>query len=183
MKSTLVALLLSSSLALPTHARMVSGIPLSETIEVDGTPLALNGAALQKVLMFKLYTVGLYLEEPTADASKAIGSDQVKHLRLHVLHSLSKKQISGAIRDGFVREAAGGLPALQDRLQQLLGSLRDVEKGEELHLTYVPGTGTTIETAGERTVIAGKDFADALFAIWLGANTDVPKVKKGLLGG
>jgi hypothetical protein len=50
--------------------------------------------------------------------------------------------------------------------------------------TYVPGEGTTVEVKGEeKGTIEGKEFADALFASWIGEHPATGKLKKGLLGG
>jgi hypothetical protein len=39
-----------------------------------------------------------------------------------------------------------------------------------------------LSTAGERSVIPGKDFADALFSVWLGQHSADDGLKRGLLG-
>jgi hypothetical protein len=60
----------------------------------------------------------------------------------------------------------------------------DVVKGDEILLTYVPGRGTVVTAKGvEKGIIEGKDFADALFAVWLGPNPAQEDLKRALLGG
>jgi len=59
----------------------------------------------------------------------------------------------------------------------------DAKKGSTIVITYVPGSGTMLSTAGERSIIPGKDFADALFSVWLGPSPVDDGLKKGLLGG
>jgi hypothetical protein len=50
--------------------------------------------------------------------------------------------------------------------------------------TYAPGEGTAVEVEGEaKGTIEGKEFADALFASWIGDKPATGKLKKGLLGG
>jgi hypothetical protein len=51
-------------------------------------------------------------------------------------------------------------------------------------LTYVPGTGTTIDIAGvSKGTIAGKEFADALLRCWIGPKPGPGEgFKKNLLG-
>jgi hypothetical protein len=60
----------------------------------------------------------------------------------------------------------------------------DVEKGDQILMTYVPGKGTVVSAKGtEKGVVEGKDFSDALFSVWLGANPVQTDLKKALLGG
>ena len=55
--------------------------------------------------------------------------------------------------------------------------------GEQAVITYIPGTGTRLELKGkEAGVIPGKDFADAMFAVWLGAKPVDAGLKEGMLG-
>jgi len=47
----------------------------------------------------------------------------------------------------------------------------------------LPGKGTVVTAKGtEKGTIEGKDFADALFAVWLGPNPVQEDLKKALLG-
>ena len=56
--------------------------------------------------------------------------------------------------------------------------------GDDIVLTYVPGRGTVVSVKGaEKGVIEGKDFADALFSVWLGPNPVQEDLKLALLGG
>ncbi len=58
-----------------------------------------------------------------------------------------------------------------------------MKDGETLALSYVPGTGTTV-SLGDTVlgVIEGKEFAEALFALWLGPKPPSEDLKKGMLG-
>ena len=57
-----------------------------------------------------------------------------------------------------------------------------VTKGQVLRPTYIPGKGTTVTGQGEKALIEGKDFADALFNVWLGQHPVDGDLKKGMLG-
>jgi hypothetical protein len=73
--------------------------------------------------------------------------------------------------------------ALTDRLQKLTGMFPAVVEGDQIVLTYVPGKGTSVSAKGQdKGVIEGKDFADALFSVWLGGNPVQEDLKKALLG-
>jgi Chalcone isomerase-like len=165
-------------------AKEVAGVALPETIPVEGKTLKLNGAGLRKKAIFKVYVGGLYLENPSKDAAAVVSSDQVKRMQLSVLRSLSTKQVTEAIEEGFEKNSGAQMSALKPRLEKFKSMIPDVEKGDQILLTYVPGKGTMVSAkAAEKGVIEGKDFADALFSVWLGANPVQADLKTALLGG
>jgi hypothetical protein len=105
-------------------------------------------------------------------------------MQLSVLRSLSSQQVNEAIEEGFEKNSKSQMGALKPRLAKLATMIPNVEKGDEILLTYVPGKGTVVSAKGaEKGVIEGKDFADALFAVWLGPNPVQEDLKKALLGG
>ena len=75
------------------------------------------------------------------------------------------------------------MAALKPRLTKLGSLIPNVEKGDEIALTYVPGKGTVVNVKGaEKGVIEGKDFADALFSVWLGTSPVQEDLKRLLKG-
>ncbi len=183
-KVTALAALFCLATALPAFAREVAGVTLPDSTTVEGKTLKLNGMGLRKKVVFKVYVGGLYLENPSKDAATVISSDQIKRMQLSVLRSLSTKQVTEAIEEGFEKNSKAQMGALKARLDRLGTMIPDVEKGDQILLTYVPGKGTVVSAKNaEKGVIEGKDFADALFAVWLGPNPVQEDLKKGLLGG
>ena len=181
---TALALSLLLTGATPALAREVAGVTLPDTITVEGKTLKLNGAGLRKKAIFKVYVGGLYVENPSKDAATLTSSDQVRRMQLSVLRSLSSQQVNEAIEEGFEKNSKAQMGALKPRLAKLATMIPNVEKGDEILLTYVPGKGTVVSAKGaEKGVIEGKDFADALFAVWLGPNPVQEDLKKALLGG
>lgn len=184
MKKVLVLGLLFALADFPASAREVAGVTLPDTVSVEGKTLQLNGAGLRTKMVFKVYVAGLYLETSSKGATTVISSDQVKRMHLSILRSLDSSKITEAISEGFRKNSKAQLPALKPRLDRLNAMIPNVEKGDRIILTYVPGEGTKVEVKGaQKGTIEGKDFADALFAVWLGANPVQPDLKKGLLGG
>jgi hypothetical protein len=183
-KAAALVLTLGLAAALPAAAKEVAGVTLPDTISVEGKTLKLNGAGLRKKAIFKVYVGGLYLENPSKDAAAVVSTDQVKRMQLSVLRGLSTAQVTDAIAEGFEKNSKALMGALKARLDRLNTMIPDVEKGDQILLTYVPGEGTTVEVKGaKKGTIEGKDFADALFAVWLGANPVQEDLKKALLGG
>jgi hypothetical protein len=183
-KAVLFALLLGLTSPHLVQAKEVAGVSLPETTTVDGKTLKLNGMGLRKKVVFKVYVAGLYLETPSRDAATVISSDQVKRMQLSVLRSLSSHQVSEAIEEGFEKNSKANMAALKPKLEKLETMIPNVEKGDQILLTYVPGKGTVVSAKNaEKGVIEGKDFADALFSVWLGASPVQEDLKKALLGG
>ena len=182
-KLTALALSLFLIGASTAFAKEVAGVTLPDSITVEGKGLKLNGAGLRKKAIFKVYVGGLYLENPSKDAATVISSDQIKRMQLSVLRSLSSHQVNEAIEEGFEMNSKAQMEALKARLAKLATMIPNVEKGDQILLTWVPGKGTVVSAKGaEKGVIEGKDFADALFAVWLGPNPVQSDLKTALLG-
>jgi len=171
--------------AAPIAGDEVAGVKLPPKIEVSGKKLELNGMGLRtkSFLEIKVYVAGLYLEKPSKDAAEVISSDQLKRVHLTFLRSVDRSQITDAIEEGFERNSKGQMPALKARLSKLESFLTGMREKDELLVTYLPGKGTEISVKGTvQGVLEGKDFADALFSVWLGKDPVDKELKKALLG-
>jgi hypothetical protein len=176
------ALLAAVALAGSAAAGGTQAVP--ETAAVAGKTLRLNGTAMMTMWWFQLYSVSLYLESPVAGAAEAISSEQAKEVRLVLHRHASHSQIGAALQDGM-RRAGANLAALKPRLDRLLAAIPDVKAGDLLRIDYLPG-GRTLFTdgkTGRSMTIEGKDFADALFGIWLGPGPETARIRNGLMGG
>ena len=183
LRAALVSILSLAAVA-PGFAGEVAGVTLPDTTTVEGKALKLNGMGLRTKVVFKVYVAGLYLESPSKDAAAVISSDQVKQMHLSLLRSLDHSKITEAITEGFEKNSKSQLAGLKSRLDRLNSMIPNVEKGDRIMLTYVPGKGTIVSAKNvEKGVIEGKDFADALFSVWLGTTPVQVDLKKGLLGG
>ncbi len=161
----------------------VAGVKVPDTMTVDGTALKLNGAGVRKKAIFKVYVAGLYVETPSKDASALLASSDAKRMHLWMLRDVKGSSVSGAIADGFELNSKAALPQLQPRLAKLATMIPDLKEGDQLSLTWVPDKGTVVNVRGTDVgTIEGRDFADALFAVWLGPNPIQDDLKKALLG-
>ncbi|MBI3796909.1 MAG: chalcone isomerase family protein [Deltaproteobacteria bacterium] len=174
------AVLLVSVAAL---ARDLAGVTLPDTLTVGEKTLKLNGLGLRQKAMFKVYVGALYLEAPSKDAGAILASDQPKAIRMHFLRDLSKAQLVEAFQEGFDANVKDKTAAQKANFVKMLALVPDVKQGETMTFTYVSGKGTTLQ-AGDKDLGAfeGKDFADAVFSIWLGPTPPSEDLKKGMLG-
>lgn len=186
MTRRLLIVLACLALAAPVAAGTLEGVTMADSAQVGDSTLTLNGMGLRikKVafLKVKVYVAGLYLPGRTSDPSAILDADGAKRLVMHFLYKeVSRDKLIEAWTEGF----AGNAKGLQfgDRLDTFNAMWDDMKTGEEAVLTYVPGTGTTVEIKGEtKGVIPGADFAKALFSVWLGPEPPNPEIKQGLLG-
>ena len=161
--------LLIALLALPAVAKEREGVVAQPAIEVGGKTLHLMGMGLRKKFVFKVYLASLYVENPIADAQQLLNSDQVKRVQMNMLRDLGRGKIIEAVQEGFEKNNAPEMPRLQERLDRFLKTIPDLKAGQTIVITYVPSRGTLIKAGdGEEITLPGKDFADALFSVWLG---------------
>lgn len=176
------ALLAAVVVAVPAVAAELEGVTAPESVTVEGKTLALNGMGLRRKFIVNVYVGSLYLEQATQDPKQILAKDGVRRMELRMLRDLDAKTIVEAINTGFEKNSSAQLPALKERLEKFNAKIVPVKKGASFIIQYVPGKGTRVEGIPDAYVAEGKDFADALFAVWLGASPADEGLKKGLLG-
>ncbi|MGZ5473526.1 MAG: chalcone isomerase family protein [Thermoanaerobaculia bacterium] len=180
-------LILTAALALaaiPAGAATVAGVNLEDRITVNDQTLALNGGALRKKFVVKVYVGGLYLPAKQGNAATVIGTDAPRRMVMHFLYGVSKDQMAEAWSEGLEDNTPNASPELKTAFKTLESWMEDVPKGNRIVLTYVPGTGTTVEVNGKnKGTLPGKAVADAILNTWIGPKPGPGKdFKKGVLG-
>jgi hypothetical protein len=165
------------------QARELEGVTMPNTVTVDGKELRLNGMGVGKKLFLKIYVVGFYVEKPTIDAQAAINTDEARRMELSMLRDVSRDAFVKAVEQGMMRNSGAAMPTLRARLDLLERSLPALRKADAVDFTYLPGMGTLMRCQGKELTIPGKDFADALFSVWLGPRASSPELRRQLLGG
>ena len=166
-------------------AATVKGVSFPDTAVIGGRECRLNGVGVRTKIVVSVYLGALYLATPTGDAAAAIAADEPKRIVMHFVHAkVEAEKIREAWREGFAGNAAATLPQLQERLERFNSWFdADLLKGEQVVLTYLPGTGTEVAVKGTvRGVIEGADFMRALWSVWLGTKPADSGLKKGMLG-
>lgn len=165
------------------RAGVVAGVTMPDDVKIAGRDLRLNGMGKRtESLFFKAYVIGLYLEKPTMDADAAITADEGKRIALTMLRDVSREAFVQAVEKGIMRNAGSSMPNIRARLDLLEKALPALKKGNVLDITYLPAVGTVITGQGRKMTIPGKDFSDALFAVWLGPQPVSEALKRQLLG-
>ncbi|MFL5346266.1 MAG: chalcone isomerase family protein [Hyalangium sp.] len=168
-----LAAMLAAGLA---EAHEVGGVKMPDTLELQDHRLELAHMELKRKLFFDIYVWGLYMEQIPRLEAEAIATDSIKRLHFRFLRNIRKDQLVGAFRQGLSINPALRSGPLQQEMEKLLQSLKDVKNGDDLILTYEPNAG--LKVSGEASggvVIPGKCFADALFTAWLQKNPVFPR--------
>jgi len=169
-------LLITALLATPPTAatsadtgNTISGVTLPAAIDVDGHTLELNGMALRKKIVFKVYVAGLYLTTKSSKVDDILNADEPRRLVMHFVRNVDKGKICDAWNEGLEDNTPDASADLKERFTELCGLMADIKDGQSFVFTYLPGQGTRVEVAGEdEGTIAGKDFADAMLRCWIG---------------
>ena len=161
----------------------LAGVTMPETAQVGGEALQLNGMGLRKKAVIKVYVAGLYLPEKMNDAEAILEADTARQTLMEFRFDVGAGKMCDAWQDGLANNTANPSAELKAKFDQLCEYQADMEKGQQMVYTYVPGKGTEVKMQGEvQGTIEGKDFADALFACWIGPKPPSGAFKKGLLG-
>jgi hypothetical protein len=183
----IVATLVAGIMGLCLIAGELEGVKMPDEVTIGENTLTLNGMGLRiKKVVFvkvKVYVAGLYLTTPSKDPAAILAADEPRRIVMHFLYkNVAKKKLVAAWEEGF-EDNAKNVDALRGSLARFNSYWGDMKTGDEAVMTYIPGTGTKVEIKGkEMGVIKGKEFADALLAVWLGPEPPNKEIKKGMLG-
>ncbi|MEO8201698.1 MAG: chalcone isomerase family protein [Gemmatimonadota bacterium] len=162
----------------------MNDVAMPRRISVDGHDLVLNGMALRKKFIIKVYVAGLYLSERSKNAEAILASDAPRRIVLQFIYHPSANQMCGAWNESLEDNTPNASAELKQQFVTLCSYMEDVKKGETFVFTYLPGVGTEIAVRGKvKGTLPGKEFADALFKSWIGPKPGPGEdFKKKILG-
>lgn len=177
---TLLKFWLVTLFLLPAFSHAADNFPAQQTFA--GQSLTLNGKGVRTKLLFNLYTAGLYLQGKSTDASAILATEKPLAMRLEVTSAMiTSEKMEEAVRAGFKQSSSD--PNLQPRIEQLITVFKEpIKQGDIYDFAYRPGALAIIKNGNNATNIAGADFKQAFFGIWLGAKPVQASLKKALLG-
>jgi hypothetical protein len=180
----LICLALVLLFAAPILAGTLAGITLPDSLKMDDQALVLNGMALRKKVVFKVYVAGLYLPAKEKNGEAILAADNPRCTVMHFLRSVDAGKITEAWFEGLEANTPNHSQELKKQFDTLGTLMEDVKEGDKLVFTYRPGKGTEVKVKGViKATLGGKDFADALFSCWIGKKPGPGEgFKQGLLG-
>lgn len=171
-------------LCLPVMSGTFKGVSMADRVNIQGTDLVLNGMALRKKVVFKVYVAGLYLPQKEKNAEKILKADGMRQTVMHFLRGVGADKISEAWMEGLEANTPKASSELKKQFDTLCSWMEDVKNGDRIVFTYIPAKGTRVEVKDKlKGELPGKAFADALFACWIGAKPGPGEgFKEDLLG-
>ena len=150
-----------------------------------GQNLVLNGVGVRPKLFLKLYFAGLYVPTKSKDANALLTGRTPVAIRLQINSSMiTSADMEEAVRQGFTQSAGDKAAALKPRIDQLVGIFKEAIKVGDLYdFVYVNGSTQIFKNGRKTATIAGDDFKQALFGIWLGNRPVHQGLKQQLLKG
>jgi hypothetical protein len=165
------------------HGATIEGVEFSDTYETGNTILPIRGLGLLRYMVFiKVYVAALYLPEDVP--SKSALSEHPKRLEIHYFHAITAEDFARSTDEFIARNVPSDMIGkLRTRIDRLNRLYEDVNPQDRYALTYIPGKGTELALNGEeKGVIRGKEFAAAVFSMWLGKDPVDVSLKRQLLG-
>jgi hypothetical protein len=180
----LIGLALVFLFVTPIVAGTLAGITLPDSLKIDDQTLVLNGMALRKKVVFKVYVAGLYLPTKEKNSETILAADKTRCTVMHFVRSVGAEDIAKAWFEGLEANTPNHSQELQKQFDTLSTLMEDVKEGDKLVFTYRPGKGTEVKVKGIiKGTLGDKVFADALFSCWIGKKPGPGEgFKQGLLG-
>jgi hypothetical protein len=162
----------------------VAGVKLDDSVNVNGQNLVLNGAGVRKKFFVKVYVGALYLTAKQSDAAAIQAADAPRRMVMHFVFNVGKGKIAEAWEEGLEDNTPNASAEVKANFKTLASWMEDMKDGQQIVLTYVPATGTTIDVNGHnKGTLAGKATADAILATWIGPKPGPgDDFKKAVLG-
>ena len=144
------------------------------------------GLRTKTILKVKVYAIALYVADAAlagplkgksapALAHELVWGDFPKEIHLHLVRDVSASQMQEAIREALEH-------ADKARVDTFVSYFGDIKTGEEYVLRWAPGgILETIAKGTPRPPIADKNFAAAVFGIWLGDDPIQDDIKRDLM--
>ena len=181
-KTFLIILIMTFILTSIAWSLKIGGKVLPDKMKAGENELLLNGAGLRKKLIIKVYACALYLPESCSDANKIIEADEPMAVKMHFIYkAVAPEKLIEAWNTGFGKSDTSNL---QEEIVTFNSYFtEDAKKDDVYDIIYVPEEGTSVYMNNElKGTIPGLEFKKAVFSIWLGEQTELPKLKEAMLG-
>ena len=184
----LATVCLCATLAQPALAVDVGGVKLDDTVQLANQALKLNGAGVRYKLIFKVYTIALYLPEKKSQLAEILALPGPRRLEIVMLRDISSDDLGKSFMEGLNRtsDQADRTRLLSQTMQ--LGAMFEMvpglKKGDMLTVDWLPEEGTLCRLNGKQLGEKVPDLAfyNALLKIWIGAHPADLQLRAHLLG-
>lgn len=186
------SLFTAAVLGLATHAPVqamdVAGVQLEDATKVGGKDLVLSNAGVRVKLLFKVYALGIYLNEKKSTVPDILGAPGPKRFKLVMMRDVSGDEFGAsfmsAINKNLDKDEKSKFVNQLLKFGEMFENVGNLKKGDVILGDWVPGTGTVLQLNGKPLVepLADPQFYNALLKIWLGDKPVDTSLKPALLG-
>ena len=185
---SLAAACLCAALAQAALAVEVGGVRLDETVQLASRELKLNGAGVRYKVIFKVYTIALYLPEKKSQLADILALPGPRRLEIVMLRDITSDELGLAFMQGLNRssEQADRTRLLSQTMQfgAMFAMVPGLKKGDILTVDWLPDEGTLCRLNGKQLgdKVPELAFYNALLKIWIGAHPADTQLRAHLLG-
>jgi hypothetical protein len=181
-RSSIFHTLIISFFILPASCATAGG---PNTLNIGNVTLQKNGDGIRKKSFLSLYEAALYLPSKSEDAGQIISANAPMAMRLQIQSGfVSQQKLLAALDDGFSKATGGNIQTIEAEVRKFRTFFSDAIRKEDVYvLAYLPESGLTVYKNGQmKGTIAGIQFKQAVFGIWLSTNAVDGSLKNDLLG-
>ena len=185
---SLAAACLCAGLAQPALAVDVGGVKLDDTVQLASRELKLNGAGVRYKIIFKVYTIALYLPEKKTQLDDILALPGPRRLEIVMLRNITSDELGQAFMQGLKRSSdQADRTRLRSQTMQfgaMFEMVQGLKKGDILTVDWLPDEGTLCKLNGKQVGDKVPDLAfyNALLKIWIGAHPADTILRAHLLG-
>jgi len=169
------------------RAAEVDGVAIDDSVQLDGTPLVLNGAGTRIVYVVKTYVAALYVPQRSDSPEQLLAQRGACRLSLTMLADLSSEWLA----ERFVRALRANLhdsefERLRPRVERLIDTmltLGQTRKGERIDIDSVGGaTQVSVDGHALGPPVPGEDLFRAILRIFVGTHPLDDELRRAMLG-
>ena len=185
--SLVTSSILAGSLCQAAFATEIAGINFTDTLNLGGKDLQLNGAGVRSGLVNKMYVVGLYLQAKASTADEVLAAQGPRRITLVMLDDISSEDLG----DVFIKGLNNNMDQIDKqktirnliRFGEMFASVPGLRKGDKVDVDWSPETGMQCYVSSKKFGEAIPDLVlyNAILRIWVGANPSDPALKSKLL--
>ncbi len=163
--------------------RPIKSEELSAHYKINQADLQLRGAGVKSFLMMKVFTAKFYASADIPPEAILLEGEP-KHLEVHFYTHIGARDFTNFTISTIKKNlSAKEVKAVSDRFAKMGEYFPDINSGDTLALTYVPGEGTSFIHNGKvKGIIPGGDFGKAVFSTWIGPKPFDVHLKVQILG-
>jgi len=176
-----LALMVSATQAAPSTK-------FEPTLQVQGTPLLLNGAGTRYKAIFKVYDMALYTTKKVTTPEELLALPGPKRLQFTALRELPGTDLGllfiKSMSENTSKDVVQKHSISTSRLIEIFSGKSKLVPGDTFAMDYLPGKGTQFYIVGKAQgdPVGDAEFFGMVLKIWVGPSPADSNLKDALLG-